>query len=1113
MNYYISNLKLYTMKKLLFLIAALLLISNVWGQTGGNPSPVNYNIDIYPKTPEAAALSKFVDIPAGSYTGVADFSIPLYTIEFDGGSIPIELRYTTTGVKVGEIASRVGLGWVLNAGPSLSQQVIGVQDKIFPRPVVPRNPFIDIQNEDDYTIAATAAGILTNGTSPKDIKPDIFTYSLLHESGKYILDSNGGYGIPMPYNQIKIIPENYYTKMNITDEEGIQYTFQSYPGVVSKNTCANDDMLGLTYPDPNYKILKIKSIKNQEINYIYGQAANATYINSVTTQERISITGLFPPGPLYPPAPKCTNYTLSDDSALTEILFKGGKVLFTYSSERDDVNGEVKLTGVIVKNDQNEIIKNLTLSYGYFQTSEPNPSYVTNPPATSGYLTGSNKRLKLTDVTDNLTNGNYHLEYYESFNNRVLPPRFSNNQDYWGVFNGANNGDKSTPYTKYNNDGVIKIFESEKTGANKEPDIDYGRIGNLRKITYPTGGYTVIEYEADDYIAPVYMPDVYGYGNEPPHEAYDTDLLPIEFDIPANTYNREIQFWGQYHEDGNAHNGDCRWYLTKQNAGGGYDDVDNASGTATNDRSIDSPGHYKLWVVPTDPNGGMKQEDEEDGCHAQYRWVNEFVIDDSDTRKTGTIRVSKIESFDNNNGKITRTYSYKEPTENHVLPYIMSSGKNLGNEIFVAVSTQAYPMDAQSHYAVETLLSNNPGWQTATVRGKPIGYDYVQEFYISEKDPVKSYRKEYTFKNDMDDTWVQYDPHSPINYTWPVEGLDRGLLLEEKLFDSEGGLVKETFNQYEYDPHFNSTASSYIGGEFLGEGLEITPVRKYGNSSSDYEFMMSNFPLKNYWIKDTLTTTIEYKTPSLKLESKQRTRFSSNHVHTYPWEKETEGSNGETAKTVYQYPQDLIGIEPNMTALKNANRLSTPVITESYMTDQNGTMPVSSQKTEYAAYQSGTLLLPKFIYLKKGTQPFEKKITYDRYDDKGNLEQYTLEDGTVVSIIWGYNKQYPVAKIEGLPYTSIPSSLVTNIVTASNADVNESTEVTLRSKLEDLRKNSNLANAVVTTYTYDPLVGVTTVIAPNGQESFYRYDAAGRLDKILDKDSKVLKKMDYNYAH
>ncbi len=1123
MNLYIMTNQVNFNNKMRILSGLILLTAQILiAQTGSNPSPVNYNIDVYPKTPEAAALSKFVDIPAGSYTGVADFSIPFYTIEFDGGSIPIELRYTTTGIKVGEIASRVGLGWVLNTGPSLSQQVIGVQDHVFPKPVVPRNPFQTIESEDDYIIAATAAGIITNGNSPKDIKPDIFNYSLLRESGKFILDSDGQYGIPMPYNQIKITPSSYYAIMDMVDEEGTQYKFEKYPVVSTKNTCANDDMLGLIYPDPNFKITNVKSPKNDQINYFYGQNTNGKYINSITTQERISIsiftTTIPPPSPA---SSKCTTYTISSDPALTEIQFKGGKVLFSYSGNgvRTDVNGEVYLTGVVVKNDNNEIIKSFTLTYDYFESPEAVPTYGVTYSFLNDYAQGMNKRLKLVSVKDNLTNGTYHLDYYESSDDgKVLPVRTSNDQDYWGVFNGAGNGQKSTPFTKYTKNGVVRIFQSEHTGANKEPDINYGKLGNLRKITYPTGGYTQIEYEADDYIK-TYGPPVYDYlWEDPEHFAYDTDPYPIEFDIPENAYNKELQFWGQYHSDGHHQNGDCRWYLYKwDDQAETYNEVTNQHGTTTNERN-DGPGHYKLWVVPTDPHGGAKGE-EEGGCKAEYRWLNEFIIDDSETRKAGTIRVSRIESFDNNDGKIIREYTYKEPTENHILPYTKSSGKNLGNELFISLMTQEYPLDANGGYAIERLLTNNPGWQTATVRGKPIGYDYVQEKYISENNPSKSYRKEYKFKNDIDDVWAQHDPYSPINYTWPIEGLDRGLILEEKLFDSSNKLVKETKKEYMFDTHFNQYATSYIGGSFLGEGLEIIPIRKTGNTSSSYQFEMRNFPIKNFWITDTLTTTIEYNTPADYITTVQKTKYSITHYkHTYPVETLVTGSLGESMRTEYYYPQDLLAYyepaqETLMNRLRQRNQLSSPVITKTFA---DGT-PVSEQRTHYAHFYYTNndpftgFILPQYIYLKKGeigaaVSAEDKKITYDYYDDKGNLKQYTMENGMTVSIIWGYDKKYPIAKVENIAYTSIPALELNNAVGASNTG----TETSLRTSLQALRE-ALPATAVITTYTYNPLVGVTSMMAPNGQESFYRYDNAGRLDKVLDQYGNVLKKMEYHY--
>ena len=1077
----------------IIIISVLCLMTGAWGQEE-SPAPINYSIDMFPKSPEAAAASKFIDIPSGNYTGVADFSIPLYTIEFDGNNIPIELRYSTTGIKVGEIASRVGLGWTLTTGVSLNQQVIGSHDIQHTKPILPLGDFNPdwygadpTDNNDPYYVALGALG-LNDGLPPIDIKHDIFSYSLLTNDGKFIIDSSGDFGIPMPYNQIKITPTA--NSVLIQDELGNSYVFSKSieNSIINYNSCARDINPLYGYPDPNFKISNIKSIKNNEINYFYEKNTDSKYVTSVVEQRRIDRVGTDPSLPPSQPLPqKCYNYADSTDKALTKISFDGGNIFFYYNNDtlgleddREDIVGEVYLTRIIVKNNKDKVIKDYSLEYDYFISPTSPSGY---PQFYTNFMLGANKRLKLIKVKDNLTNGEYHLSYYDTYNGKTLPHRISDAQDYWGVYNGNDENDKGIPTIKTS---LINSPSQEFVffGANKEPNINFGKLGNLKKIIYPTGGFTEVFYEADDYIKNIYVPPVYSY--EPLSEPYytDSDDYPTgqTFTIPIATFNQKIRFYGETDEN-EQQIGLCRWDL--------YDGQNNwlIGSTASGEYPRhDEAGNYKLVVTPSDLNPNFD-------CSVEYTWVQETLVTDSETRKTGTIRVQRIESQDENEGKIIREYTYEDPSTHK------SSGKNLGNEIFVAISTQKSPSGTNGYTAIDRILSNNPGWQSNTVRGKPIGYDYVQEKYISQDNPSKSYRKEYTFKNDLDDVWTQYDPYNAINYSWPVEGLKRGLLLEEKLFDSNDVIVKKTTYHYDdNDTFFNSESTSHhTGTSIIGEGLEVVAIANVGGN---YEFEAEKFPIRNYWIKDSLTTTIEYKTPSKYLTSTQLTKYSSSHTHTYPVEKITWGSHNEIAKTVYQYPQDLIGIENHMGSLEAANRLSAPVIVESYLDNEL----ITAQKTEYAEYQSQTLLLPKFIYLKKGTQSFENKITYDRYDVSGNLEQYTMEDGIKVSVIWGYNKQYPIAKIENMAYTSIPTNLISNAVTASDTG----TETALKSALQALREGTS---GIVTTYMYDPLVGVTVVIAPNGQESRYEYDSAGRLYEVRDQYGNVLKKMKYNYTH
>ena len=65
--------------------------------------------------------------------------------------------------------------------------------------------------------------------------------------------------------------------------------------------------------------------------------------------------------------------------------------------------------------------------------------------------------------------------------------------------------------------------------------------------------------------------------------------------------------------------------------------------------------------------------------------------------------------------------------------------------------------------------------------------------------------------------------------------------------------------------------------------------------------------------------------------------------------------------------------------------------------------------------------------------------------------------------------------------------------------------------MRDAVQAPNLVNAMITTYTYDPLVGVTSVTDPRGQTVYYQYDAFGRLEYVKDKDGNLLSKNEYNH--
>lgn len=72
----------------------------------------NYN----PVSPTAHEFKKNLDIPVTEYNGLANISVPLYSVDLDGVSVPISLSYHSAGIGVSQEASWVGLGWDMQFG-------------------------------------------------------------------------------------------------------------------------------------------------------------------------------------------------------------------------------------------------------------------------------------------------------------------------------------------------------------------------------------------------------------------------------------------------------------------------------------------------------------------------------------------------------------------------------------------------------------------------------------------------------------------------------------------------------------------------------------------------------------------------------------------------------------------------------------------------------------------------------------------------------------------------------------------------------------------------------------------------------------------------------------
>jgi YD repeat-containing protein len=151
---------------------------------------------VIPPSPDAAELGKYGNTPVGLHTGIPDISIPLYTVKSGNLEVPISISYHASGIKVSEIASWVGLGWSLNAGGVVSRCTVGKSDEGgFWNLAVKKAT--QLTESDYYYMKAIADG--------GDGESDYYFFNFNSRSGKFIYQQNDNINpFQIPQTPLKI---------------------------------------------------------------------------------------------------------------------------------------------------------------------------------------------------------------------------------------------------------------------------------------------------------------------------------------------------------------------------------------------------------------------------------------------------------------------------------------------------------------------------------------------------------------------------------------------------------------------------------------------------------------------------------------------------------------------------------------------------------------------------------------------------------------------------------------------------------------------------------------------------------------------------------------------
>ncbi|KFF01824.1 hypothetical protein [Chryseobacterium luteum] len=456
----------------------------------------------------------------------------------------------------------------------------------------------------------------------------------------------------------------------------------------------------------------------------------------------------------------------------------------------------------------------------------------------------------------------------------------------------------------------------------------------------------------------------------------------------------------------------------------------------------------------------------------------------------GGLRIQKIKSCDENNNCFFKTYSYvnDDGRSSGILPYkptYMFEGSEPSiNLVFWEWSTHSY--------------------QSLKDEDNSVGYSKVTEI------DDNGGKKETYFTNfdnpDFNDVsglvyygWNNIGIYKQLPYT--SYALMRGKPSKEVVY-STSKKISETNYLYSKSTDFIKSYA-FIYKQF-GQPINSGPFIDLGGVSYGTLLDAHNINFNTSFLT-------QKKTVFENIETTETNTY--NYVYNTPVTQTQTESDGTTYLTTYKYASDI-----NNQPMLNSYMVGIPVSKES----KKGNKIISKTETVYPTSlptpQTGNIILPTSVlsYNLQTPTVTSTEMLYDKYDSKGNLQQYTTKDGLSIAIVWGYNQTQPIARIEGAKLSDISQTLIDSIVGASANDAQlgtDASEQSLISALDLFRNNSALAGYQVSTYTYDPLIGVTSITPPSGIRELYKYDSANRLEKVIDINGKILKEYKYNYKN
>ena len=1170
------------MKRIFLVVMILLSGYLVRAQDASSEEEKDVNLFSFPVSPEAGRLGTYGNVPVNLSTGQMNFPVPIYTINANGYSWPISLSYNFKGLIYEDKPSVTGLGWNLQAGGVVTREVRGIPDEH------PKG-YYGINEERQRFLNP----YFNDGTMTRAIAEDLANGNIDGEADKYYVSVNGvsfSFKVGLDKQPVYLSEHNHKVSFiwkneyeldgfDVTDHNGIQYHFtdKEFNAPVSGNFNVFNDSFTEYVSSWNLSSVVFPNNEKLFFNYQTRDYYSYDFFASGATNSRQIQCG----GPSFTPLA-----TYNDGFSKTRIT---RKILTRINASTARVSFELPLVPE-------------TAADGFRVTYA---SIFVNDTYTNDILWDYD--FSYQGARDLLMSITRNQEPFYSFDylNKTSVPAFINDenanafkQDLWGFYNGVNNQyGINVPGTSYESD--------------KRPSYTHTSAGALSKITYPTGGYTLLNYEqnttkalyeevlnenqnfapnwkihlqfkSDERRGSSYKEEKYKYTFTEDVIAdikHELTALPASFSGISITKLEECTSYmsvSANYEDSATHLRAItqdpvpelcpRLYeeIDDKDIDGPYDDPITKRGSSKGKIML-SAGTYefKIWT-------GSNHEPVSGEIQVRFYKppTSEAIEIPLYTNKlVGGIRVSKLINYTGEN-TIASTKNFE---------YIDEDGYSSGKELQKAVTTYNNVVEHccgtgagdtaniildhfnRLNYTSKTYNSVNLN------QGVPVIYEKVREFaekrvkttligrpdcntpecirpigtgegsvltYIGSGDPYggPTSISTYYYTNGYTESTFNFDRAGVYRYPTIPTGvdMDMGRMINQDVYkfekkDFSYAKISDQENQYSqirglqdndgFDYNSNHPMNLKIAKKITKEGncyyypedynvFNYFKIEKY--QELDKRYLVNQTVSKQYFPQVVSTTqNLSYDT---KYQLKRTT---------------TTNSEDEVIETENFYPYDMVAGAAAEMASEN---IVTPVIAS--ITKRDGVV-IGQSKLEYteilpANNDDRIIFKPSKKFIAIGGEPLRGVTKYDQYDTKGNLLQYFRiikdgtasnspnpnsiadEGGTIISAIWGYDYKYPIAQIVNGSYDEAVSHL-----SITTDQLQQLDNAALRDELDKIR--IAMPEAQITTYTYRPQVGVTSVTDPRGYTMYYEYDGLYRLERVKDEEGNIISENQYKY--